>query len=196
MGGRGSGGGRIGAGRKRHSDLTRAISGTGGTRGGTVLQHPSSTSVAPVVAFGPPEELQGDPEQLARLVADLAFLKEAPARDGEPHPQIAELQARVDELQAQADALAAWHELAPQAFAARTLTPATSAAFAMLCRAVALERALSTSPATAGGPNHRGMMQRVATWMKDFTVAPFGKPMYEAEQPKANPLDRFTKTRA
>ena len=25
------------------------------------------------------------------------------------------------------------------------------------------------------------MMARVATWMKDFCIAPFGKPMYEAE---------------
>ena len=48
MGGRGSGGRRTGAGRKRQSALERAISGDAGKRG-VVLQHPSSTAVAPVV---------------------------------------------------------------------------------------------------------------------------------------------------
>jgi hypothetical protein len=75
------------------------------------------------------------------------------------------------------------------------LTPATTAAFVMLCRGVAKERALSAS-ADAGGPDHRGLMQRVGTWFKDFGLAPLGKPMYEAQTPAAaNPLDRFTKGR-
>jgi len=194
MGGRGSGGKRVGSGRKRKSALERAISGAITPRG-VVLQHPSSTAVAPVEAFDPPAELQGTPAALATLEADLAFLKQAEA-PGEPNPQIAEVQARVDALTLQARALAIWHELAPHAFTARTLTPATSAAFVMLCRAIVKERVLSAS-ADCGGPNHRGLMQRVATWLKDFELAPFGKPMYAAqpEQP-ANPLDRFTKARA
>jgi hypothetical protein len=194
MGGRGSGGARIGAGRKKQSSLERAIGGDAGKRG-KLLQHPNSTAVAPIEIFDPPAELHGTPAELEKLTADLAFLQEA-ARPGDTHPQIDALQARVDELTSRAFALAIWHELAPHAFAARTLTPATSAAFVMLCRGIVAERALSGTPSTASGPNHRGMMQRVATWMKDFNVAPFGKPMVEAEQPKANPLDRFTKTRA
>jgi len=195
MGGRGSGGSRIGAGRKKQSELERAIGGDAGKRG-VVLQHPNSTAIAPVVTFKPPAELQGTPKVLAKLVADLAFLK-AGARPDDPNPQIAELQARVDDLQAQASALAIWHELAPHAFAARTLTPATTAAFVMLCRGVVTERSLSASRASAAGPDHRGMMHRVATWMKDFCISPFGKPMYAPQaEPKASPLDRFTKARA
>lgn len=171
MGGRGSGGRRVGSGQK-------------GKRRLTVVRTPARTpapAVEPTVEmFDPPAELQGTPKQLATLVAELVFLHEH-VGPGEPNPQIAELQARVDELTTRALALAVWHELAPHAFAARTLTPGTSAAFVMLCRAVVAERALSASPATASGPNHRGVMQRVATWMKDFNVAPLGKPLYDAE---------------
>lgn len=90
--------------------------------------------------------------------------------------------------------LAVWHELAPHAFAARTLTPATTAAFAMLCRAIAKERVLSSSRLSAGGSDHRGMMSRVSTGMKDFGLGPLGKPMYVAqpEQPVSK-LDRYMK---
>jgi len=157
MGGRGSGGRRTGSGRKRHSDLERAILGDPGKRG-VVLQHPNapapSTEVAPVEAFGPPARLRGK-------------------------------------------ARAIWLELAPAAFEARTLTPGSSAAFAMLCRAAVHERALSASKRFACGPNHRGLMQRVGSWMKDFGIAPLGKPIYVAAPVVvANPLDRFTKARA
>jgi len=185
MGGRGSGGRRTGAGQKPRSRLERAISGAGPDQ---------ATAVAPVEIFDPPAELHGTPAELAALMADLHFLQDGQG-PGDPNPQIAVLQTRVDELTARAFALAVWHELAPHAFKARTLTPATTAAFVMLCRGVVAERALSASTATASGANHRGMMQRVATWMKDFNVAPFGKPMYEAEPATVNPLDRFTKAR-
>lgn len=193
MGGRGSGGKRRGSGPKPRSDLERAVSGAG--KRGVLLQHPSrATAVAPIETFDPPVGWRAAAAQLGKVRKQLAFLTAAPG-PGDPNPQIAELEARRDELQAQVDALAVWRELAPAAFAARTLTVATAAAFIMLCRGVVQERALSASPATASGPNHRGMMQRVGTWMKDFNLAPFGKPMYAAEQPVANPLDRFTKTR-
>lgn len=196
MGGRGSGGKRIGAGRKKLSDLERAVGGNAGKRGATVLQHPSSTVVAPIETFDPPADWQGAPGQLAAVESDLAFLKQAQS-PGDPNPQIAELEARGEELQASVQALAVWHELAPHAFAARTLTIGTAAAFLMLCRGVVKERQLSASAFRAGGPDHRGMMARVATWMKDFSVAPFGKPLYAAESvAPANPLDRFTKSRA
>jgi hypothetical protein len=193
MGGRGSGGRRIGSGRKLKSALERAISGRTGPRG-VVVGHPSATAVAPVTTFGPPAELVGNPQDFAALVADLEFLKGA-SRPGDENPQIAELQARVDTLTIVGQALAVWHELAPHAFEARTLTPATAAAFTMLCRWVVKERVLSASW-DCGGADHRGLMQRVLTGLKDFGLAPLGKPMYEAAQPIANPLDRFTKTRA
>ena len=191
MGGRGSGGKRVGAGRKRKSALDRAISGAPGPRG-VVLQHPSSTAVAPVVTFDPPAELLAAPDALATLTSQLAFLQEAEG-PGAPNPQIAELQARVDGLAIAARGLTIWLELAPHAFAARTLTPATSATFVMLCRAIVKERSLSAS-GNCGGPDHRGLMQRVSGWLKDFELAPFGKPMYAAEPAATvNPLDRFTK---
>src|SRR3954469_15927781 len=188
MGGKGSGGRRVGAGRKKLSDLERAIGGHAGKRG-VVLPHPSSTAVAPVETFEPPATLTASP-QLASLTAALTLLQAACA---EPQA-IAEAQARVDAMTALGlEAVAVWHELAPHAFEARTLTPATAAAFCMLCRAVARERATELADA-----DHRGLMARVATWMKDFGIAPLGKPMYAA-QPQTtvvNPLDRFTKGRA
>lgn len=197
MGGRGSGGKRIGAGRKRLSDLERAVSGHAGKRAGaTVLQHPSSTAVAPIETFDPPADWLAAPAALTNLSSQIAFLQQGQG-PGDPNPQIAELEARLEDLQASAQALAVWRELAPHAFAARTLTVGTAAAFLMLCRGVVKERQLSASAFRAGGPDHRGMMQRVATWLKDFSIAPFGKPMYAADAAApANPLERFTKTRA
>ncbi|MEP7304200.1 MAG: hypothetical protein ABJA98_01655 [Acidobacteriota bacterium] len=166
MGGRGSGGRRVGSGRKGKRSV--------------VVRHPSAPVTAPIDTFDPPAELQGSTSELANLTSQLAFLQQA-ARPGDLNPQIAELQTRIDELEGRAHALAIWHELAPSAFAKRTLTPETAAAFVMLCRAVVQERALSASPAAAGGPNHRGLMHRVATWMKDFCLSPFGKPLSEAK---------------
>lgn len=165
MGGRGSGGRRVGSGRKGKLAV--------------VVRHPSAPAIASIDAVDPPAELQGSAAELATLTSQLAFLEQADG-PGEPNPQIAELEARIEELEGQARALAIWHELAPRAVAKRTLTPETAAAFAMLCRAVVQERALSASPATAGGTNHRGLMHRVATWMKDFCLSPFGKPLTEA----------------
>lgn len=89
---------------------------------------------------------------------------------------------------------AVWDELAPFAFEARTLTPASASMFAMVCRGVVKERALSASKKHAGGSNHRGLMQRVSSWLKDFGLAPIGKPMSVAQpETAANPLDRYTK---
>jgi len=181
MGGRGSGGRRIGSGRKPR---------------GVVIAHPSAsatTDAAPASrsTVDPPAAWLAIAPKLAALEADLAFLRQAQGPD-EPNPQIAELEARVDELQAQAHALAVWRELAPHAVTAQTLTPSSAGAFEMLCRAVVHERALSASPGQIGGPNHRGLMHRVATWLKDFGLAPLGKPMpAAAAAPKAAPLSKW-----
>jgi len=122
-----------------------------------VLQHPSSTAIAPVETFAVPLALFRRPGPDGTVVENTS-------------------------------AIAVWEELAPQAFEARTLTLATAAAFAMVCRAVASERTTDLSDA-----DHRGLMARVGTWLKDFGLAPLGKPMYVAQVPVANPLDRFTK---
>lgn len=180
MGGHGSGGRRTGSGRKGK----RAFALVPPTKIDRPQRERRDREAAAAAAipgtFDPPAELQAPPGALAKLVADLAFLKGG-ATAGDPNPQIAELEARVDELTARAAALAVWHELAPLAFAKQTLTPGTAAAFVMLCRAVVGERALSASPATAFGPNHRGVMQRVDKGLHDFQLAPFGKPLDDAK---------------
>jgi hypothetical protein len=72
MGGKGSGGRRLGSGRKQQSDLDRAISGDAGHRG-VVLQHPSSTAIAPIEVFDPPKTLRGRPLQVWGELAPAAF---------------------------------------------------------------------------------------------------------------------------
>lgn len=81
-------------------------------------------------------------------------------------------------------ARAVWHELAPLAFEARTLTRTTEAAFVILCRNVALERKMARRKYGAGNANHRGIIQRVDAELAHFCLAPFGKPLAE-EQPAA-----------
>lgn len=81
-----------------------------------------------------------------------------------------------------------WDELAPMALEAGTLTTRTMSAFVMLCRNVVLERQLAGTP-LAGGKDHRGMLQWVASRFKDFAIAPFGKPV--TQQPAAKPVDPF-----
>ncbi len=88
-----------------------------------------------------------------------------------------------------------WAELAPHAFTARTLTRSTQAAFEMLCRNIVLERAFATSALGAGGADHRGMIQRVNTGLKDFGLAPLGKavltPANEQPDKGTSPLQRL-----
>jgi hypothetical protein len=55
------------------------------------------------------------------------------------------------------------------------LTPATAAAFAMLCRNVVIERKLSVSALGVAGPDHRGMLARVEGLMLRFGLVPNGK---------------------
>src|SRR5262245_60386598 len=54
-----------------------------------------------------------------------------------------------------------WETLAPHALSEGTLTVGTMLAFTWLCRNIVLERKLATAPLAMGGPDHRGMMQRV-----------------------------------
>lgn len=87
-----------------------------------------------------------------------------------------------------------WLELAPHAFAERTLTRATALSFRLLCRNVALELALSRSDADRGGPNHRGIIQRIDAELLRFNLSPCGKALYDKaprEQGPVNPLARF-----
>jgi hypothetical protein len=89
-----------------------------------------------------------------------------------------------------AAALIVWGELAPEAFEAGTLTKRTAAAFAMLCRAVVVERSTELPDA-----DHRGLIQRIGTMMKDFGLAPLGKPIQSAvTEPK--PLSALERLQA
>ena len=88
------------------------------------------------------------------------------------------------------DERAVWQQLAPQAFAARTLTPATAFAFELLVRNVVLER--ERAKASAGSVDHRGLVRLVENALAAFSLRPFGKPIYEAAPPQPqNPLDKF-----
>jgi hypothetical protein len=72
------------------------------------------------------------------------------------------------------------------------LTPATALGFRVLCRNVVLEQVLATGE-DRGGPNHRGILQRVDAELARFCLAPFGKAIYEAEPVvvPVNPLAKF-----
>lgn len=76
MGGLGSGGARIGAGRPRKSATARVLDGNAGHR--TVVRHPSSTLPAPrppvpVEAFDAPDELSVDERNVWLRLAPHAF---------------------------------------------------------------------------------------------------------------------------
>ena len=87
-------------------------------------------------------------------------------------------------------AKAVWANLAPHALAAGTLTVGTSASFAMLCRQVVLEKALSLGR-DAGLASHRGMMQRVEAGFVRFALVPMGKPMARPAEADADPFAEF-----
>jgi hypothetical protein len=72
MGGKGSGGRRVGSGKKLKSDLEHAISGTA-SKSGVVLQHPSSTAIAPIETFDPPTTLRGNARKVWLELAPSAF---------------------------------------------------------------------------------------------------------------------------
>lgn len=82
-----------------------------------------------------------------------------------------------------------WLRLAPRAKAAGTLTDETGDYFKVLCRMVVLEERYGKSVLEAGTANHRGLVQRVAAMMKDFALAPFGKPVTGQQQaPAVDPM--------
>lgn len=73
MGGTGSGGRRVGSGKKRTSDLEHAIAGTT-LKLAHVLTHPNApTAVAPIETFDPPKTLKGIARQVWLELAPHAF---------------------------------------------------------------------------------------------------------------------------
>lgn len=152
MGGFGSGGKRVGSGRKRKTAAERLIDGNAGRRG-RVLAHPSAAAVpsAPLPAVDETDA----PDELAPEERNI------------------------------------WLKLAPYALANKSLTPSTSTAFVMLCKNIALERRFAVSVMDAGGPNHRGMIQRVQADLAAFNLRPFGKASSGEEAPKRSKLEEF-----
>jgi hypothetical protein len=79
MGGVGSGGPRIGAGRKPKADAAKALGGDAGHRRRKVVRHPSSpaapveTPVVPVEAFDAPDDLTVDERNVWLRMAPYAF---------------------------------------------------------------------------------------------------------------------------
>jgi hypothetical protein len=85
-----------------------------------------------------------------------------------------------------------WLELAPHAFAARTLTKGTAVAFKLMCRNVLLERELRASVLDRGRPAHQGMIAKLDAELQRFNLSPCGKPMFEARPAeKVNPLKKY-----
>lgn len=83
-----------------------------------------------------------------------------------------------------------WLELAPHAKLARTLTEATSLGFRMLCKNIALSNRYYASVLDSGGPNHRGLIQRIDAELLRFNLAPCGKPIQavKTDKPAVDPI--------
>ena len=90
-----------------------------------------------------------------------------------------------------AEALTIWQQLAPHAFIARTLTPATAYAFGLLCRNIVLERQLATAVAKRGSNDHRNLIQRVDAELVRFCLAPIGKALWEPAPATEDPFAEF-----
>lgn len=87
-----------------------------------------------------------------------------------------------------------WVKLAPHAFTARTLTRATEDAFSDLCRNRVLMLEIAKDPERRGGADHRGIVQRVQSQMKDFSLSPMGKPIIEEAPKVEDPFAEFDAT--
>lgn len=154
MGGKGSGGNRIGAGRKSKDAAAVWLSGNAGKR---TRASASAPSIAPVSV-------------------------EMPSDLPELHQDV-------------------WQRLAPKALAQLTLTPATVDAFRDLVEAIVVRDGLLAAIHQSGYMDKdgkhplltdwRGVRQQVQTAMKEFRLAPLGKPMAEGPKPEADPFDEF-----
>jgi hypothetical protein len=87
-----------------------------------------------------------------------------------------------------------WLELAPHAFAARTLTKGTALAFKLLCRNVVMEGEMRASVLDRGRTAHQGLIAKVDAELLRFALNPCGKAMYqEAPAKVVNPLEKYLK---
>lgn len=180
MGGKGSGGGRPGAGRKPKDATVGALHGSRRTR----ARNQTRNQNAPNQTV--PNQNAGAPDGAPSL----------PAPHIPPPPGNLTL-----------DELAVWNELAPLALKEGTLTEATYLALRDLCEAIVLKRKLlrtidddGLTVTTLQGnkaahpllSQFRGLMQRVEAGMLRFKLSPMGKeiPTVGGEQP-ADPFSEF-----
>ena len=112
-------------------------------------------------------ELQGNPGHRATVLAHPSALAANPT----PVLVIEEFDAPNDLT---TDERLVWLELAPHAFAARTLTKGTALAFKLLCRNVLLERDLRASVLDRGRPAHQGMIAKLDAELLRFNLNPCG----------------------
>ena len=184
MGGKGSGGARVGAGRKPKDTALGALT---GSRRVASRQRRNQTATEPNNQT--PAEQSADGEGTAPPPPEVPSPPDLPIP---PTPGNLTL-----------DELAVWNELAPIAAREGTLTDTTVVAMRDLCEAIVLKRKLLRTVDTDGLvvltrqgtraahpllAQFRGLMQRVEGAMVRFKLAPMGK---ELGQPTEQPADPF-----
>jgi phage terminase small subunit len=176
LGGRGSGGSRVGAGRKPKDAHLRAIQG-GRSRIAIQPEAPTSTAVAPLVEVLPPGDLMPDELAVWTREAPLATTERTltPSTAG-AFREFCELEALKNTMLKRIRARLTMFDVAPASESGKDQAEP--------------EFYEKANPLLT---HYRGAVQRLSAFRKDFKLAPFGKELIAPEQPKSNPIDRFRK---
>jgi len=172
MGGRGSGGARVGAGRKSKDRHLRSIDG-GASHRALPFAEPVIAAVEPVPV--PTDLLEAEAAVWAANAPHALTQRTLTPATAESFRELCEVVVRMRRLwtQIDGDGLTFVHVYVDDAGIEH--------------------RALKKHPLL---PDYRGLVQRVEAARARFRLAPMGKELYATEAPKVNPLDRFTKSRA
>lgn len=177
MGGKGSGGGRPGAGRKPKDASLGALHGSRRTRSRAKRNQ------------------SGNQTDNQKTEAGIEAAAAVPEVQIPPAPGSLTL-----------DELAVWNELAPLAMKEGTLSVSTYMALRDLCEAIVLKRkllrAVDDDGVTVIGlqgnkaahpllTQFRGLMQRVEAGMLRFRLSPMGRELPRADERQADPFDEF-----
>lgn len=181
MGGKGSGGARVGAGRKRKGQAEGALTGSRRVRARIKQQRGNQTT-------GNQTEASGAVVQGSGSVANAVAIPEPPGS------------LTLDEL-------GEWNELAPLAAKAGTLTDETRMALRDLCQARVLKDRLLRAVADQGDlvpgagigtvaahpliTKFTTLLQRVEAGMMRFRLAPMGKSLETGDEKPADPFAEF-----
>ena len=181
MGGKGSGGHRVGSGRKPKDSAVGALHGSRRTRA-RANQTPNQT----------PNQNQAPTEHTAAVAGEAPRAVAVASRIAPPGNLTLEQ-------------FAVWNEVAPLAESEGTLTQATALALRDLCEAIVLKRKLLAQAEDDGLvlsgdsglrahpllPSFRGLMQRVEAGLTRFKLAPMGKELPLQGDKPADPFDEF-----